>query len=294
MGKRNDNTLPINEIIKNYRELEKSLIAQLNFRVSNHPLTIGGFREDIWKKLFEQIVPKKYTIEQSVFLADAYGKISYEVDLVIMDEMYTPYIFRNGRIKFIPIEAVAAVIQCKSTNVDVQDKEGKYYLRKWIESINDLKTSVHSITRFANDVVSGTAKTQSGTRPIKILCALKKPCPELMKDFDFYIIADNNENIKVGIPHENDWDLGDWHYDLNMKNGDTDYKKKIHNKKLSDYMVMDHQGKTVPLLTLNFQLNQLLMLINNPMPFPHIDYVNMFNRKGAAFKKYEGKDSNKK
>ncbi|UHA72127.1 DUF6602 domain-containing protein [Paenibacillus sp. 481] len=33
-----------------------------------------------------------------------------------------------------------------------------------------------------------------------------------------------------------------------------------------------------PLLSLNFQLNQLLMLINNPMLFPHFAYAKQFNK----------------
>lgn len=60
------------------------------------------------------VIPKKYCIEQGVFIIDSYGKISNEVDLAVFDEMYTPYIFNYEEIKFIPIEAVAAVIQCKS------------------------------------------------------------------------------------------------------------------------------------------------------------------------------------
>jgi hypothetical protein len=32
-----------------------------------------------------------------------------------------------------------------------------------------------------------------------------------------------------------------------------------------------------PLLSLNLQLNQLLMLINNPMLFPHLSYARAFN-----------------
>lgn len=48
----------------------------------------------------------------------------------------------------------------------------------------------------------------------------------------------------------------------------------LKEKKLSDYQIDDN-----PLLSLNFQLNQLLMLINNPMPFPHLSYAEMFNGK---------------
>lgn len=293
MNKESQKDLPFEAIIKNYCEAEKSLVAQLNFQLPNHPPTIGGFREEIWKQLFEQIIPKKYVVEQSVFLMDSAGNISDEVDLAIFDEMYTPYIFRNGRIKFIPIEAVAAVVQCKSTNVNTKDKKtNEYSIKSWCKSIDDLKTSKDSIIRMAPDIITEAAKTQKGTRPIKIFCALKKPLEALMDEFDFYILADKDkcpDKIDIIIPHEKDWDLGKWHYELNMripaeevsKLKEETFKEKRLNRMLTDYKV-ESDGKPVTLLTLNFQLNQLLMLINNPMLFPHLAYAKMFNGKGGV------------
>lgn len=269
-------------IIENYKKAEKSFVSQLNFTVPNHPPTIGGFREEIWKQLFEQIVPKKYVIEQSVFLIDSNENVSNEVDLAIFDEMYTPYIFRKGRIKFIPIEAVAAVVQCKSQNVEI-DEDIKN-IKKWCDSINNLNTSGDSITRLAQLMSVGPAKYQTGTRPIKILCSLQKPSKKLTKSFDIYIIANKKPpRIKIKIPHEDDWNLANWHGQLNMcGNSKTElkYPEVMYSRKLSDYQVIDEKGQLVSLLTLNLQLNQLLMLINNPMFFPHKAYADMFNRKG--------------
>ena len=104
----------IKKIAKNYNQLEQSLVNQLRLELSKHNLTIGTYRERVWQSLFEMIIPKKYCIDQSVFIIDSYGNISREVDLAVYDEVYTPYIFNYGEIKFIPIEAVAVVVQCKS------------------------------------------------------------------------------------------------------------------------------------------------------------------------------------
>lgn len=54
-------------------------------------------------------------------------------------------------------------------------------------------------------------------------------------------------------------------------------QKTVGGIKLDDYMV-HHKGGELSLLTFNLQLNQLLMLINNPMLFPHIAYAEMFDR----------------
>lgn len=57
--KESENNDIINKIINNYERMEQSIVEQLNFSV-NHPGTIGGYREEIWKSLFEQIIPKKF------------------------------------------------------------------------------------------------------------------------------------------------------------------------------------------------------------------------------------------
>ena len=46
--------------------------------------------------------------------------------------------------------------------------------------------------------------------------------------------------------------------------------------KLEEFQVNDKNGKNISLLSFNLQFNQLLMLINNPMLFPHQDYAKLF------------------
>lgn len=117
----------ISKIRSNYVSLEKSIVDQLSLEVTKHQLTTGTYRETVWKSLFDMIIPRKFCIEQGVFIIDSKGKISDEVDLVIFDEMYTPYIFNYGKIKFIPIEAVAVVVQCKSKNLRGYKRMGQEY-----------------------------------------------------------------------------------------------------------------------------------------------------------------------
>ena len=74
---------PIVDIIENYIQNETTIIKQLYFVAKNQGPIIGGFREDIWREMFQQIIPKKFVIEQSVFIIDSNGKVSREVDLAI-------------------------------------------------------------------------------------------------------------------------------------------------------------------------------------------------------------------
>lgn len=134
-----------------------------------HGGTVGSMREDVWKGLFEMILPKKFVIEQSVFIIDSQEGISHEVDLAIVDETYTPYIFHYGRLKFIPIEAVAAVVECKSQSLS---EDG---LKTWCESIVSLKTADESIARTASGVATAAVPTQKSTRPIRYYAHSPQP-----------------------------------------------------------------------------------------------------------------------
>ena len=61
----------------------------------------------------------------------------------------------------------------------------------------------------------------------------------------------------------------------------VDNKGKIHEelkkRKISDYVVK-YDKEEYALLSFIFQFNQMLMMINNPMFFPHMAYVKMFNK----------------
>ncbi|MDR0266844.1 DUF6602 domain-containing protein [Paenibacillus sp.] len=303
------------QIKDNYVQLEQSITKQLKMAAAKHHVTSGTFREDIWKSMFEQIIPKKFSIEQSVFIIDSEGGVSKEVDLAIFDEQYTPYIFRYGRIMYIPIEAVAVVIQCKSNNLSKKD------LVKWSDSITKLNTSLKSITRMFASLATGEYAfdkdgkqfmlseneggkkplTQTSTRPIQILCHTKEGSDKHIPPFDI-VINSKNERLQISwldvTKDPGEEDIPRWFDSLNHKNDDKEgkyrgvksafddvCKKETRSDelkgalKLNNYKVFNDKEKKeeIGLLSLNFQLNQLLMLINNPILFPHKAYVDMFN-----------------
>ena len=280
----------VKNIINNYILTEETLVKQLYFTTS-HGTTIGGFREDVWKGMFEQIIPKKFVIEKSVFIIDSEGRVSNEADLAIFDETYTPYIFRYGRLKFIPIEAVAVVVECKSQSLNEK------ILKNWAESIAALKTSKKSYTRINGRIIVGEKErnaTQTQTRPLRILCCLSERITNNVlengeKQFDIIVRAPSEKSvIKIEFDPQKEL-LKDWYLALNhvgyeqKKEQGESVKEKIQiddgsilgEVKLTDYQVKNEE-KNISLLSFNFQFNQLLMLINNPIPFPHIAYAKMF------------------
>lgn len=276
------------KIKENYANLEKSIVGQLSLAVASHDLTTGTFREAVWKHLFELIIPRKFCIEQGVFIIDSYGKVSREVDLAIFDEMYTPYIFNYGNIKFIPIEAVAVAIQCKSVSLEKQD------LKKWAESVKILRTSLNSVCRTIGDLLDNThvdkgrPKTQTATRPILILCATDDEKLTLGIKGIFDIVLHAKDGVLRKFITKEERDYGEWYEELNHCDSEQKAVHAILTKKLKRQiteLVVQEDAEENVIMSLTFQLNQLLMLINNPILFPHKAYVDMFNKvtaKGGA------------
>lgn len=231
-GRKWDKAKVLQDIMQNYRNLEKSLVKQLFFVMHNHGVTVGGLREDIWKSLFEQIVPKKFKVERSVFIIDSNfdeespkSGVSKEVDIAIFDESYTPYIFQFGRIKFIPIEAVAAVVECKSTNRNGKTDKDRYALADWVDSIKQLKTCANSIARMATNISVEPPITQTATRPVIINCYLENKCDKgetrrLNKLFDIVLRANEKEE-KIYIELPNPIPLKEWFVELNLADQDS-------------------------------------------------------------------------
>lgn len=256
----------IGDIKENYKNLEKSIVRQLNFEVKNHHLTAGHHREMIWMEFFRQIIPMKFAIKQGVFLIDSKGEVSKEVDIAVFDEQYTPYIFNYGNILFIPIEAVAMVIQCKSRELKANN------VSEWNQSVAELSTVEGGIARMATQI-STAQTTQKATTPITVLCCLENESKK-QDSFDLLIKAlDHGDCLQV------EWNkelktLKDCFYKFNGLDFESTVKNiKQLNKRLEELKVEDNT-----ILSLIFQLNQVLMLINNPMLFPHEAYAKMFNR----------------
>lgn len=299
----------VDSLIANYKKLEESIVSQLGFHNTMHGGITGTLREEIWLQLFEQIIPKKYSLEHSVMIIDSQGEVSREIDLAIVDNNYTPYIFQHGCLKFVPIEAVAAVVECKSQRPD------KGALESWLGSIAKLRTSQQSIVRMAtaivvdgvnytdgNDDRTQKSHMQSSTRPIRIFCGYKSKGNKkfIKKNFDISLIAKENSEkggIELNLNIEIDKSLRAWYLELNhyeskaedlqetgkvlegkleTNSGDQKNKGEAQRMNLESYRII-HKNKEVPLMSFNFILNQLLMLLNNPIPFPHYAYSELFN-----------------
>lgn len=97
----------------------------------HHPGTKGDVSEAIWLELLQKYLPERYRAEKA-HIVDSEGNFSQQMDVVIFDRQYSPFIFNFHNDYIIPAESVYAVFEAKqSINAE--------YVRYAIEKINSVR-----------------------------------------------------------------------------------------------------------------------------------------------------------
>ncbi len=132
-----DKTINIGEI---FQGLQSQMEAKLTFNrnVVDHPTTKGTATELEWTEMLSTYLPKRYCAD-TAFVIDSEGKVSEQLDIVIFDRQYSPFILRQNGVTYIPAECVYAVIEVKQD----LSKANIEYAQKKAASVRKLKrTSV--------------------------------------------------------------------------------------------------------------------------------------------------------
>ncbi len=122
------------------KEMMSGLQAQMDAKLSlsrrtlTHPVAIGDFSELEWVSLLSTYLPKWYEVDKG-FVVDSSGAVSDQIDVIIFDRHYTPFVFHQNGAKYIPCEAVYAIVECKQ---DITPANIKYASKK-ARSVRSLK-----------------------------------------------------------------------------------------------------------------------------------------------------------
>ncbi|MER9526644.1 hypothetical protein NKI96_24255 [Mesorhizobium sp. M0292] len=87
-------------------------------RSFEHPGTMGDASENVWMSLLDTYLPKRYQAAKA-HVVDSLGNFSQQIDVVIFDRQYSPFIFTYENQTIIPAESVYAAFEAKQT-VDAQ------------------------------------------------------------------------------------------------------------------------------------------------------------------------------
>ena len=109
-----------------------------------HPGTKGDGSENVWLELFNTYLPKRYQAA-TAHIVDSKGVFSEQIDVVIFDRQYSPFVFHYEDQMIIPAESVYAVFEAKqSMNLSMIE-----YAQKKIKSVRRLHQTSLPIP-FAN------------------------------------------------------------------------------------------------------------------------------------------------
>jgi len=125
--------------------LQKQIEARFstNREFIKHSGSKGDSLENVWIEWLREYLPNRYCVDKA-FVIDSKGRLSHQLDLVIYDQHFTPFVFKQDGISYIPAEGVYAVFEVKpEINKDYINYSGHK-----IESVRKLyRTSTNIIDR---------------------------------------------------------------------------------------------------------------------------------------------------
>lgn len=79
-----------------------------------HGVTLGDASEGVWLELLASYLPRRYEAARA-HVVDSEGEFSHQIDVVVFDRQYSPFVFNYKGQKVIPAESVYAVFEAKQT-----------------------------------------------------------------------------------------------------------------------------------------------------------------------------------
>lgn len=140
------NNIDIKELFVSLQAQMRGVLAT-NSKFIAHPGCEGDSLENAWIELLRVYLPNRYSIDKAMVI-DHEGNVSQQIDIVIYDNWFTPFIFNQNGFKYIPAESVYAVFEVKpDIGSSSAGKNNIQYAGEKIESVRSLKrTSTQMIS----------------------------------------------------------------------------------------------------------------------------------------------------
>jgi hypothetical protein len=145
----------------------------LNRKILTHPVTKGDASELEWIEMLSTYLPQRYRVDKA-FVIDCKGMVSEQIDIVIYDRQYSPFLFRQNGATYIPAESVYAIIEVKptlyKTTIDYASKKAQ---------------SVRLLHRTSAPIVHAGGKIETPKKPFNLLAGILTidgSCTDKLKD----------------------------------------------------------------------------------------------------------------
>src|SRR5690625_7639083 len=95
--------------------LQNQMLAQLNTNREfiTHPGSKGDSLENAWIEWLRKYLPNRNSVDKAIII-DHKGNTSHQIDIVIYDNWFTPFIFSQNGFHYIHAEVVYAVFEVRS------------------------------------------------------------------------------------------------------------------------------------------------------------------------------------
>jgi len=77
-----------------------------------HPGARGEASEEDWLRVLKDHIPHRYQADRA-FVIDSQGTCSEQIDVVIYDRQYSPFLYNQANQRYVPAESVYAVLEVK-------------------------------------------------------------------------------------------------------------------------------------------------------------------------------------
>ena len=134
--------------------LQNQMVAQLNTNREFilHPGSKGDSLENVWIEWLKKYLPNRYCVDKAIII-DSKGDLSNQIDLVIYDQQYTPFVLNQNGIHYIPAEGVYAVFEVKPDfRGNIDGHSFIEYTGIKIESVRKLKRTTVGIINAGKEV----------------------------------------------------------------------------------------------------------------------------------------------
>jgi len=144
-----------------FLRLQKDLAMRLQSSrdILDHGPATGTATEEGWRRMLEDYLPQRYRVSKG-FVIDAAGGLSNEIDIVIHDRQYSPFLLNLNQALYIPAESVYAVFEVK------QDLSARN-----VDDAIAKAASVRRLKRTSVDIIHAGGKHEARS-PFPILAGL--------------------------------------------------------------------------------------------------------------------------
>jgi hypothetical protein len=179
------------DLAKAFAIKQAQLLADLGAAEAvSHPNDKGDISEGSWRKMLTKLLPRRYGVSMAT-VVDCLGGKSDAIDVVIHDRHFSPLVFWQDDVMYVPAESVYAVFECKPA------------LNKDLLRYGSAKaSSVRRLHRTSAQIVHAGGKILEPKKPPEILAGFLATrsdwTPPLGESFTKHLLVEGGGRLDLG------------------------------------------------------------------------------------------------